>query len=303
MEILKGYCIHFLFLMTFFCLIFFEFTVHAEEPVWEDKLLTIEPECVKPPAPEGVVFVRGGCFDMGDDFGGGDKDEKPVHEVCVDEFYMGQYEVTVGEFKEFVNATGYKTEAERGGGCLVWIGDKWEKGDNKNWKNPGFLQDDSHPVCCVSWNDAVAYTEWLSGKTGKRYRLPTEAEWEYAARSGGMIVRFAGTSSKWELRKYAWYDGNSKNATHPVGQKRPNGLCLYDITGNVWEWCSDWYGEDYYRISPKDNPKGPLSGKYRVLRGGSWFHIWWDIRSAFRNWGYPVSSRNYFGFRVVIPSQ
>jgi formylglycine-generating enzyme required for sulfatase activity len=230
-------------------------------------LLEMEPDSPKGKGIEGMVFVKGGCFQMGDTFGDGEGDEKPVHEVCVDDFYMGKYEVTVGEFKEFINATGYNTEAERGDGCYYWTGLEWAKDSSKNWRSPGFLQDDSHPVCCITWNDAVAYTEWLSEKRGSKYRLPTEAEWEYAARSGGKREKYSGGDN---LDSIGWYKDNSGSKTHPSGQKKPNGLGLYDMTGNVWEWVADWYGEKYYSGSPKNNPRGPDSGQDRVFRGGSW---------------------------------
>jgi formylglycine-generating enzyme required for sulfatase activity len=246
-----------------------------------------------------MVFVKGGCFQMGDSFGDGDSDEKPVHEVCVDDFYIGKYEVTVGEFKEFINATGYNTEAERGDGCYYWTGLEWAKDSSKNWRSPGFLQDDSHPVCCITWNDAVAYTEWLSGKRGSKYRLPTEAEWEYAARSGGKNEKWAGTNSESELGEYAWHDRNSGGKTHPVKQKRPNGIGLYDMSGNVWEWCSDWYKERYYGESPKDNPRGPNRGVYRARRGGSWVNKQESVR-VFGRHDHPMRNKySALGFRLV----
>jgi len=183
----------------------------------------------------GMEFIRikGGCFEMGDTFGGGEADEKPVHSVCVDDFYLGKYEVTVGQFRKFVQDTDYKTEAEKGDGSFVWKGSKWEKERGASWRSPGFSQDDNHPVVCISWNDAQAFKEWLSRSSGKSYRLPTEAEWEYAARSGGKREKYAGTSNDAELGEYAWYNANSGSTTHPAGQKRPSGLGLYDMTGNV----------------------------------------------------------------------
>ena len=164
-----------------------------------------------------MVNVPGGCFQMGDNFVDGDGDEKPVHEACANDFAIGKYEVTVGQFRSFVNATGYSTEAEKGDGCYVRTGRKWGKNASSNWKNPGFSQEDTHPVACVSWNDATAYSRWLSGQSGRSYRLPTEAEWEYAARSGGKREKYSGGDN---LDAVAWYDKNSGSKTHPVGQKQ-----------------------------------------------------------------------------------
>jgi formylglycine-generating enzyme required for sulfatase activity len=233
------------------------------------------------------VWVSKGCFEMGcGDWTSDCTDrEKPVHEVCVDGFWMGKYEVTVGQFQKFVNETSYRTEAEKGDGCFVFTGKEWKKESDKNWRNPGFSQNDNHPVVCVSHNDAVEYIKWLSEKSKKRYRLPTEAEWEYAARSRGKKVKYswgdgdpsgnvADESLKRRYPEFPWpiwtgYDDGYAN-TAPVGIYKPNDFGLYDMTGNVWEWCQDWYGENYYKNSPKNNPKGPDSGQYRVLRGGSW---------------------------------
>lgn len=140
----------------------------------------------------------------------------------------------------------------------------------------------------------------LINQTGRNYRLPTEAEWEYAARSGGKMEKYSGISQENELDQYAWYAKNSTHQTHPVGQKRPNGLGLYDMSGNVWEWCADWYDENYYKNSPRNDPKGSKSGSYRVLRGGSWGDTLGNVRAAFRFWGAPSTRGNYglFGFRL-----
>ena len=216
------------------------------------------------------VFVQGGCYQMGDTFGDGYSNEKPVHEVCVSDFSIGKHEVTVGQFRKFVNDSKYRTEAEKGDGCYIWTGSTWDKQRDKSWRNPGFSQTDNHPVACVSWNDAQEFIKWQSRKSSKKYRLPTEAEWEYAARSGGKSEKYAGTSSESSLGSYAWHDANSASKTHPVGQKQPNGLGLYDMSGNVWEWVQDWYGSDYYKSSPQNNPEGPSEGSNRVSRGGSW---------------------------------
>lgn len=212
----------------------------------------------------GMVFIKGGCFDMGDSFGDGNADEKPVHQVCVDDFYMGKYEVTQREWRDVMGS------------------------------NPSYFKNcDNCPVEQVSWDVVQEFMRKLNSRTGQNYRLPTEAEWEYAARSGGKREKWAGTSSEDELGDYAWYDKNSGSKTHPVGQLKPNGLALYDMSGNVWEWVEDLYDENYYRESPKDNPTGSRRGQFRVLRGGSWDNNPRDAR---------VSIRVRFdsdGFRVV----
>jgi len=169
-------------------------------------------------------------------------------------------------------------------------------GDNPSYfKNCG----DNCPVENVSWYEVQEFIERLNSKTGKKYRLPTEAEWEYAARSGGKREKYAGTNSDADLGSYAWYITNSGSKTHPVGQKQPNGLGLYDMSGNVWEWCSDWYGKDYYASSPKDNPQGPSSGSYRVLRGGSWGNDPRNIRASDRGIDFPSFRLIYNGFRLL----
>jgi formylglycine-generating enzyme required for sulfatase activity len=269
-----------------------------------------EPKSKDKTSAEGMVFIKGGCFDMGDTFGDGEDDEKPVHEVCVDDFYMGEHEVTVGEFRDFVNETGYKTEAESGDGCVYYTGSEWKIDRDKYWDNPGFSQTDRSPVTCVSWNDANKLIKWKKRNTGLNHRLPTEAEWEYAARGGGKKVKFSGFSGELEIYKYGnfcddncdfnWKTKNQNDGykyTAPVGSFKPNGIGLYDMTGNVWEWVSDWFGE--YSKSPKDNPKGPASGKYKVLRGGSWNFKPMYLRATFR--GRLIPDRRDFlnGFRIA----
>ena len=263
----------------------FDFEIVAGGKAFKDSVTGIE-----------MVLVKGGCYRMGDTFGDGESDEKPVHEVCVDDFYMGKYEVTVGEFRKFVNDAGYKTEAEKEDGCYYYTGSKWEKDRSKNWRNPGFSQDDSHPVACVSWNDATAFTGWLVNKTGKSYRLPTEAEWEYAAKSGGKSEKYSGGN---DIDSVAWYSSNSGSKTHSVGQKAANGLGIYDMSGNVWEWVNDWYDSGYYKNSPKDNPKGPSSGSDRVRRGGSWSGYARYVRASDRIGNTPVIRIDDLGLRLA----
>jgi len=219
------------------------------------------------------VFVKGGCYQMGDTFGDGDGDEKPVHEVCVDDFYIGKYEVTQGQWQRIMGS------------------------------NPSYFSScgDNCPVEKVSWNDAQEFIRKLNNQSGKRYRLPTEAEWEYAARSGGKREKWSGTSDESSLGDYAWYNANSGSKTHPVGQKRPNGLGLHDMSGNVWEWCQDWYGSDYYSSSGRDNPGGPSSGSYRVNRGGSWISPAAFTRAADRSGFNPDGRGSTLGFRLALP--
>jgi formylglycine-generating enzyme required for sulfatase activity len=246
-----------------------------------------------------MVWIAAGSFQMGDIQGGGDSDEKPVHRVSVGQVAMGKYEVTVGEFKRFVNATGYKTDAEKDGSCYSWA-QSWELAEGANWRDPKISQSDDHPVVCVSWNDSVAYAEWLSTQTGQTYRLPTEAEWEYATR--------AGTSTK-----YWWgneigsnkancdndYCGDSFKYTSPVGSFAANSFDLYDTVGNVWEWtCSE--SEDKYNGKEKQ-----CFGKKRArnaslsVRGGSWNSSATWMRSAYRNWWTAMSHNDNLGFRVA----
>ena len=213
-----------------------------------------------------MVFVKGGCFQMGDTFGDGFDNEKPVHEACVDGFYIGKYEVTQGQWQSVM-------------------------GNNPSYyKNCG----DTCPVEQVSWNDVQDFIGRLNQRTGQRYRLPTEAEWEYAARSGGKREKYAGGDS---VDSVAWYGGNSGISTHPAGQKQPNGLGIYDMSGNVWEWCQDWYGT--YSPGSLRNPAGPSSGSIRINRGGGWGSYPRGERAANRFSDYPEGRSYDLGFRLI----
>jgi formylglycine-generating enzyme len=220
------------------------------------------------------VLVKGGCFQMGDTFGDGKEDEKPLHEVCVNDFYLGKYEVTQGQWQEVM-------------------------GNNPSYfKNCG----NNCPVEVVSWNDVQEFISRLNQRPGKRYRLPIEAEWEYAARSGRKGEKWPGAGNEGALEQYAWYAENSDATTHPVGQKNPNGLGLYDMSGNVREWCSDWYGENYYQGSPGKNPAGPGSGSDKVIRGGSWGGTSWNVRAVSRTKNDPADRDGNTGFRLSSPA-
>ncbi|MDL2310154.1 formylglycine-generating enzyme family protein, partial [Parabacteroides sp. OttesenSCG-928-B22] len=172
----------------------------------------------------------------------------------------------------------------------------------KEWRavmgdNPSSFKGDNLPVENVSWHDAQEFVQRLSTQTGKTYRLPTEAEWEFAARGGTKSAGYKYSGSN-TLDPVAWYSANSENRTHPVGQKLPNELGIYDMSGNVWEWCSDWYGN--YNSNTQSNPKGPASGSDRVLRGGSWGIVPRGCRSSNRNYFTPLYSYDNYGFRVVL---
>jgi formylglycine-generating enzyme required for sulfatase activity len=240
-----------------------------------------------------VVWLPKGKFKMGSNEYNG---EKPIHEVTIDyEFGVGQNQVTVGEFKKFVQATGYKTEAETGGGAYVWTG-SWEKKADANWKNPYFAQADSHPVVCVSWNDAKAYVKWLSQQTDQQYRLLSEAEWEYACRAGSTGKYCFGDDVK-QLGNYGWYNQNSGSQTHPVGEKKANKFGLYDMHGNVWEWCEDvWH--DNYNGAPSDGSAW-MSGnsKAHLLRGGSWYFHDDNLRCVYRSRDVATNWKSHGGLR------
>jgi len=233
---------------------------------------------------EGMIFVNGGTFQMGSNDGEGD--EKPVHFVTVDDFYLCKYEVSQKEWKEIM-------------------------GNNpSNWKG------DNLPVEKVSWYDAVEFCNKKSDKEGltrcyicsgknikcnfdsNGYRLLAEAEWEYAARGGkkSKCYEYSGSNN---INDVAWYSCNSSSKTHPVGTKQANELGIYDISGNVWEWCNDWHDKNYYKNSPKNNPKGPNSGSARVLRGGGWYVKAEYCRVANRGGSNPDSSYISVGFRLA----
>lgn len=222
-----------------------------------------------------MVLVKGGCYKMGDTFGHGKEDERPVHDVCVKDFYLGKYPITQME----------------------WTG---QMGRNPSaHANCGI----NCPVENVSWNDIQEFLNKLNLRTRKQYRLPTEAEWEYAARSGGRIEEWAGTSSAVELVDYGWIFDNSGFESHPVGQKKANGLGLYDMTGDVWQWTSDWYGENYYEKSSSEDPHGAATGQTRVLRGGYWGDLAELVRVTRRISLDPSVRGPGFGFRVALPAQ
>ena len=219
-------------------------------------------------------------------------DELPQHRVRITRpFYLGKHHVTRGQFRRFVADTEYKTDAEKGErpGAFGWsdVKEKFKFSERYSWRNAGFEQTDEHPVVNVSWNDAAAFCKWLSHRENKTYRLPTEAEWEYACRAGTTTRYYSGDDpetlaevgnigdaalkSKYPDYRCAIKASDGYAFTAPVGSFEPNAFGLYDMHGNAWQWCADRYGKDYYAASPTDDPTGPDSGKERVLRGGSWY--------------------------------
>jgi formylglycine-generating enzyme required for sulfatase activity len=250
----------------------------------------------------GMKFKRipAGKFSMGssqeeiDTLRGNTKDEVfkgmlasegPEHEVEITRpFSMGTTEVTVGQFRQFIAAN-----------------PKYQVGDDR-WERPEFFQADNYPVVWVSWQNAVDFCNWLSEKEGKIYRLPTEAEWEYCCRSGKSGTRYGHGDNDSQLGTYAWYDRHLGDGTHRAGDRKANAWGLYDMHGNVFEWCQDWHDLNYYRNSSRQDPIGPGAGTARVTRGGGWRYQFVHCRSAFRSWLAPQERRDSVGFRVLLVS-
>jgi len=227
----------------------------------------------KEPGEPELVWVEGGTFTMGCTHGDCDEDgsDLPAHEVTLGGFYMGKYEVTQGEWRAIME------------------------------KNPSKFRGDNLPVECVSWKDAQVFIAKLNANTGKNYRLPTEAEWEYAARGGKKSngYKYSGSNN---IDEVAWYDeGNYYGHTHLVGTKKPNELGIYDMTGNVWELCSDWYGE--YSADAQTNPTGPAEGDFLIIRGGSFLNFEELCRVSSRGSASPDFYHKVLGFRLVLPKK
>ena len=219
---------------------------------------------------DNMVYVSGGTFTMGATSEQGSDaydDEKPTHSVTLSSFYLCKYEVTQALWQEVMGV------------------------------NPSNLEGDNLPVEQVSWNECQTFIFRLNILTGKNFRLPTEAEWEYAARGGNRSrgYKYSGSNT---LSDVAWYDGNGGSETHPVGSKSPNELGLYDMSGNVWEWCSDWYGT--YSSSSQTNPAGYSSGSDRVFRGGCWYGVASSCRSSYRNYELPDFRHYSLGLRLAL---
>jgi formylglycine-generating enzyme required for sulfatase activity len=218
------------------------------------------------------VMIPAGTFMMGSPDSDPDayENEKPAHQVTLrQDFYLGKYPVTQAQWEAVMGM------------------------------NPSRFKGADRPVESVSWDDVQAFMQKLNAREGAdHYRLPTEAQWEYACRAGSNTRYHFGDDAA-RLDEYAWYDENSGNQTHPVGQKQPNAWGLYDMHGNVWEWVQDWYGDDYYHHSPAHDPQGPEQGERRMLRGGGWNVNAGVLRSAHRNALHPVIRFDLFGFRLA----
>jgi formylglycine-generating enzyme required for sulfatase activity len=267
-----------------------------------------------------LLWIPPGVFLMGsairdDDLTG---DEKPHRVRIARPFYLSAHEVTVAQFRRFVAATGRQTEAQKSarynGGGTAYPG-LFEHKARLTWSEPGFPQKENHPAVHVSWNDAHAFCQWLSSIEGMEYRLPTEAEWEYACRAGS-TTRFSTGDDTRSVRAIAnlWEGGPGQVYasaeprdgflyTSPVGSFPANDFGLCDMHGNVWEWCADGYRADYYRESPSTDPQGPAEATQRVMRGGSFCLEPRHARCANRVAGPPSFHSYDSGFRVALSPQ
>ncbi len=256
------------------------------------------------------LIVPAGAFLMGDNFGDGESRERPAHTVDLDAFYIAKYEMTNGEWRKFRDDAAY-------GDARFWPGGRvvpkdqvpyWSDARNHGGGTPG---SENYPLQGVNWDSATAYCNWLTAKTGKKYRLPTEAEWEKAARGkdgrrfpwGNEIdhsyANYAEPMSKFDTgQAVGFYDGSKRGDLQTHNGASPYGA--FDMAGNVMEWCQDWYSRSYYSISPKKNPKGPATGAYRVVRGGTFFMDGFDLRTYARSQAWPsFQSHRMTGFRAA----
>lgn len=265
-----------------------------------------------------LVDIPSGCFIMGSPEKeiGRDFDER-YHKVCLEAYKMTRHEITVGSFNEFVDATGYITDAENSSftppGCKVQLSRwKWGYKADANWRNPGFVQQTDHPVVCISQQDAIEYAKWLSALSGSRFRLPREAEWEYAARAGTNSAMYWGddftfsclhanaldqstTGSILDRPDFTLPCDDTYQYTAPVGSFKENPFGLYDILGNVWEWTCSGYDPEYGGREKQCQS----ASVYHMVRGGSWVSRPTGLRSAYRGWKRSDERFNDTGFRIV----
>ncbi len=238
-----------------------------DEPKETSKTYTVGGVTFKMVAVDGGTFTMGATSEQGNDY---ENDERPTHQVTLSDYWIGETEVTEG----------------------LWTA---VMGSNPSANKKG----DNYPVEYVSWNDCQTFISKLNALTGETFRLPTEAEWEFAARGGAQSqgYKYSGSNT---IGDVAWYYDNSGRAKHPVATKTANELGLYDMSGNVWEWCQDWYGRSYYSSSPTTNPTGPSTGSYRVFRGGGWYdNSARCCRVSGRNSFAPLYRNPYLGLRLA----
>ncbi|MGF1525412.1 MAG: SUMF1/EgtB/PvdO family nonheme iron enzyme [Candidatus Competibacterales bacterium] len=255
-----------------------------------------------------MVVIPPGAFLMGSPASeAGHQPNETQHRVQLSQpFALGRFAVTVEEFRHFVQAADYRTEAERGDGALGWTGHEFQRRETFNWRQPGFLQADDHPVTCISWHDAEAYIHWLAQQTGQPYRLPTEAEWEYACRAGTTTPFHWGNAITTAQANYngthpyaKGKTGLYRQQTLPVDEFTPNPFGLYQMHGNVWEWCADGYVDDPAAKGARIDPLEQAHGLGRVRRGGSWYNAPDNLRSAYRFQADADRRRAFIGVRVA----
>jgi formylglycine-generating enzyme required for sulfatase activity len=274
-------------IILFFSTILRSFTGSSPHPKFEPRYGTPPPPPVKVQPSVSVdklpheifteietnmVRIPSGTFTMGTEGEVGDEDETPQHRVTISSFYLSNREVTQQQWREVAFLPKVKTDLP---------------------PHPSRFHGDLLPVESISWDEAIEFCERLSRKTGRKYRLPTEAEWECASRAGQIEPNFANT-------EMMWYEGNSNGSTHIVAQKKSNSIGLYDMYGNVREWCSDWYDKNYYTMSPKSNPAGAKVGKERVIRGGGYDAEYAKCRPAFRDKDKPSGVWVDLGMRLAM---
>ena len=259
--------------VLFLISLIFIYGINYEEILWADQEISLQESILVVPETSNnnkeidlvqeieFVFIKGGKFQMGDTFGDGDRNEKPVREIYVEDFYLGKYEVTQGEWEMVM-------------------------GYNPSW----FKKGRNYPVDNVSWDEIQEFILELNLQTDGKYRLPTEAEWEFAARSRGKMEKWSGTNNN--INEYAWCNINSESSTHPVGQKKANGLSLYDMSGNLWEWVDGEY------IDFNHPDKTVVESSYYV-RGGSWVNDPKHVRCSFRKHCLQSTRSYIYGFRLA----